>query len=69
MVDKTKLHLDQVVLVGEERKMAVIDGLTQTFAGVKMLEGGYEMVGYEEIYTFEDVADGVVKAFEEAYDV
>ena len=49
--------------------MAVIDGLTQTFAGVKMLEGGYEMVGYEEIYTFEEVADGVVKAFEEAYDV
>lgn len=48
-MDKTKLHLDQVVLVGKEKKKAVIDGLTQTFAGVRMMDGGYEMVGYCDI--------------------
>lgn len=49
MVDKTKLHLGQVVLVGTERKPAVIDGLTQTFAAVAMRDGGYDFVEYEEL--------------------
>lgn len=53
MVDKTKLHLGQVVLVGTERKPAVIDGLTQTFAGVAMRDGGYDLVEYEDLYEVE----------------
>lgn len=42
MVNKEKLHLGQVVLVGAEREQGVIDGLTQTFAGVSLQSGGYE---------------------------
>lgn len=49
MVDKNTLHLGQVVLVGEKKEPAVIDGLTQTFAGVKLQGGGYDFFGYEEM--------------------
>lgn len=49
MVDKRDLHLGQMVLVGKERKPAVVDGLTQTFAGVFVLGEGYEFCDYDEI--------------------
>lgn len=49
MVRKETLHLGQVVLVGAEKREAVIDGLTQTFAGVDIPGVGYKFVGYEEI--------------------
>lgn len=49
MVDKTKLHLGQEVLVGDDKRPAVIDGLTQTFAGVMLLGGGYDFMSYDEI--------------------
>ena len=49
MVRKETLHLGQVVLIGAEKREAVIDGLTQTFAGVDIPGVGYKFVGYEEI--------------------
>lgn len=56
MVDKTKLHLGQEVLVGEVKevglvvKSGVIDGLTQTFACVRLENGQFMMCGYEIIF-------------------
>lgn len=52
MVDKRDLHLGQMVLVGKERKPAVVDGLTQTFAGVFVLGEGYEFCDYDEIVEY-----------------
>lgn len=49
MVKKEKLHLGQLVLVGAKREPAVIDGLAQTFAGVRLQSGGYEFCGYDDI--------------------
>lgn len=43
------MHLGQVVLVGADKMEAVIDGLTQTFAGAQLLGGGYGFYGYDEI--------------------
>jgi len=49
MVNKETLHLGQLVLAGAKMEPAVIDGLTQTFAGVRFLSGGYEFCGYDAI--------------------
>ena len=49
MVAKESLHLGQRVLVGAEKRPAVIDGLTQTFAGVIIQGGGYEYYGYDQL--------------------
>lgn len=49
MAEKEKLHLGQVVLVGAERMVGIIDGLTQTFAGVRLDGGGYVYCGYGEL--------------------
>ena len=49
MVNKNELHLGQAVLVGTEMKKAVIDALTQTFAGVVLQGGGYGFYEYNEI--------------------
>lgn len=49
MVEKEKLHLGQMVLAGAEKKEGVVDGLTQTFAGVVLLGGGYGFYGYDEL--------------------
>ena len=49
MVDKTKLHLEQEVLVGAEEKKAVIVGLTRSFTGVIFQNGGYETVSFDDI--------------------
>lgn len=49
MAEKEKLHLGQVVLVGAERMVGIIDGLTQTFAGVRLDGGGYVFCGYGEL--------------------
>lgn len=51
MVAKEMLRLGQVVLVGEARERAVVDGLTQTFAGIKLeCGGGYRIADYGELY-------------------
>lgn len=49
MVAKEQLHLGQVVLVGADKVKGVIDGLTQTFAGVSLQGGGYDFYGYDEM--------------------
>ena len=49
MVAKEELHLGQRVLAGAEKKEGIIDALTQTFAGVIILGGGYEFCRYKEI--------------------
>ena len=56
MVDKTKLHLGQEVLVGDDKSPAVIDGLTQTFAVIRRWDGAYDFVEYDEI-SEKEVAD------------
>lgn len=60
MIEKEKLHLGQTVVVGAKRnKIGIIDGLTQTFAGVKILGGGYEFYGYDEIGVSEEAPANV----------
>lgn len=53
MVDKGMLHLGQAVIVGTDRTPAVIDSLTQTFAGVIVQGGGYKFLQYEDIALWE----------------
>ena len=71
MVNKETLHLGQLVLVGANREPAVIDGLAQTFAGVRLQGGGYEFYGYDAIQSIEDMcrdeAEKWVNVLEEAY--
>ena len=50
MMVKEKMRLGQEVLVGSERRLAVVDALTQSFAGVVLAGGSYEMVRYEDLY-------------------
>ena len=69
MVEKEKLHLGQLVLVGANREPAVIDGLTQTFAGVRLQGGGYEFYGYEDIQMCRDEAEKWVNVLEKGLEV
>lgn len=57
MVSKEMLHLGQRVLVGAEKREAVIDGLTQTVAGVVYVGGGYDFCEYEELELEEAACD------------
>ena len=52
MVIKEKLHLGQEVLVQVEdrQEKAVIDGLTQNYAGVIIMGGPLMLVEYEDMF-------------------
>ena len=50
MVIKETLHLGQEVLIGDRREKAVVDGLTQTYAGVIIKGGPLMLVEYADIY-------------------
>lgn len=50
MIPKETLHLGQEVLVGDRRERAVVDGLSQTFAGVIVNGGPLMIVAYEKIF-------------------
>lgn len=51
MTAKENLRLGQEVLVGDDRKAAVVDALTQTYACVMIKGSGMMMVEYEDVYT------------------
>lgn len=67
MVEKEKLHLGQLVLVGAKREPAVIDGLAQTFAGVRLMGGGYKLCGYNAIQSIEDMRRDEAEKLKDAY--
>lgn len=50
MIAKETLRLGQEVLFGSERTKAIVDGLTQTFAGLMLENGGYMYADYSELY-------------------
>lgn len=52
MVNKESLHLGQRVLYGDDRREAVVDGLTKTVVGLVLLgeEGRYVICEYSELY-------------------
>lgn len=50
MIAKETLRLGQEVLLGSSRERAVVDGLTQTFAGLVLADGGYVYSDYSELY-------------------
>lgn len=50
MIAKETLRLGQEVLLGSSREHAVVDGLTQTFAGLVLADGGYVYSDYSELY-------------------
>lgn len=56
MVAKEELRLGQRVWYGADRLGAVVDGLTQTVVGLRLDEGGYVIVRYEDVY----LSDGSV---------
>lgn len=55
MAKKEQLHLGQAVVVGAKKnKIGIIDGLTQTFAAVRLIGGEYKFYRYDEIMSIED---------------
>lgn len=50
MVAKEELRLGQRVWYGDERREAVVDGLTQTVIGLRMGDGGYVIGEYADVY-------------------
>lgn len=50
MVKKEELHLGQKVFYGADREEAVIDGLTQTVAGLIVNGKGYVFSDYMGIF-------------------
>lgn len=49
MVSKEQLRLGLEVLYGDEKKVGVVDGITWTWVGLKLKDGGYVIADWEEI--------------------
>ena len=54
MLVKEEMRLGQKVLYGDARESAVVDGLTQTFAGLRLDRGGYVLADYSDVHARED---------------
>ena len=50
MITKENVHLDQRVWFGAERREAIVDGIMRTGLGLMMVDGGYVIARWEDVY-------------------